>query len=1055
MGLLCAASFAAFAGGLENRLVFKSEEVSLDKFAGWKLSPLKKVEGFAADGSQEKWAALPAADLPAIPSQVQIPKWQGDKDLSFRLQAAWDDSNLYLGITVRDNVHLAQASGEMWRKDSVQIAFASASGFGPEYGLALVEGTPEVFRWSAGDAVDSVSAVKLNVSRKGETTFYDVALPWTSIWAKRPDGPFRMDVIVNDCDESERLGWIELTPGIGKTKDQTKFAIFSLDDPKNPGKMSVSLETPPVLSTDRGSVSFKAMLFNPGQRISEPLDLKVSDISGKKVAGLNQSVSLAKGLNEVSCEWFPSMPSGRGEVVLSAKIGNSPFSERKVSVVTDKAFGMAISQAEASLEDLKKTYDAAKAASISDDYAKAAIAVARRFIPIAKERESLGALLAAIDDADFVGSLCKEQNERLKLVVAGKAKALSVPDPKLDKLEIRDGNFWAGTQPVMLVGGMGFGELQADFPVYRDFGFNSIDFDFVTDASFNMLKGEKDGAGVFDEKAIPKTLEWWKRCADSNLAISFVPTLHYFPFWAMRKYVDITGGDEVDCLPDWSGLRRHEGRRSKVYGAFFPFAIDSANLRRLVGLYYGKLMPELAKAPGFSIVWLMNEPTYTKSDDPNYLNLYRAFLKKKYGTAEELNRKWGSSYADFDKIAKPLKSGDPAKFDFMTFHQDQVASWFEWLAAEARKGNPSTPLSNKPMAWTLLTPENGIDFEREAELWEVPGCDSCRRPISGSYSFEWQDPITLFDFQKSVAPSKPLADFEYHYGEFPGLTAEYARATYFQSYLHGLRKSEFWVWSKGELDPAKPQGAGMQDTNWGQPKCAWGTCTSALDLRRLSKQIAAFPQRPEAMVYFSKPSLFLDSSVAAQGIRNAHEALNSLDAPTGFATDKMIRAGKLKGLKLLVIPEARHVEADVAKGIADFVAAGGKLVLMNECLVKDEAGKPLDNGLAAFSKSIFKASGKSPKDYVAALDAALDASGVSRPVRVMTLDGKPAWPVESRTAVVDGKRVCYLIGLNKEPMKVRLKAAQPVAAFEDLVTGERVEGDSLEIKPMDVRLLSL
>jgi len=85
----------------------------------------------------------------------------------------------------------------------------------------------------------------------------------------------------------------------------------------------------------------------------------------------------------------------------------------------------------------------------------------------------------------------------------------------------------------------------------------------------------------------------------------------------------------------------------------------------------------------------------------------------------------------------------------------------------------------------------------------------------------------------------------------------------------------------------------------------------------------------------------------------------------------------------------------------------------------------------------------------------LTGAGVSRPVRALTQDGKPAWPVECRSAVVDGKRVCYLIGLNKEPMKIRLSASPAVSAWEDLASGEKGSGDSFELKPMEVRLLSL
>jgi len=289
---LCASSFAAPA---ENRLTMKPEELSLGSQAAWKLGPLKKVEGFSADGSLEKWDAIPAIDLPAIPSQLQIGKWSGEKDLSFRLQAAWDDANLYLAVKVRDNVLCSQGGGEMWRKDSVQVGFGSASGYGPEYGLTLIDGSPDVFRWSAGEAKDSVDAVKMKAWRKGDITFYDVAFPWTAIWAARPEGSFKMNVIVNDCDGAERLGWVELTPGIGKSKDPSKFAVFSFENLSKADGISLSLDAAPVMAAERGAVVFKAGVFNPGDKISESFELTVKDASGKKLAELKQPVILEKG----------------------------------------------------------------------------------------------------------------------------------------------------------------------------------------------------------------------------------------------------------------------------------------------------------------------------------------------------------------------------------------------------------------------------------------------------------------------------------------------------------------------------------------------------------------------------------------------------------------------------------------------------------------------------------------------------------------------------------------------------------------------------------------
>jgi len=559
------------------------------------------------------------------------------------------------------------------------------------------------------------------------------------------------------------------------------------------------------------------------------------------------------------------------------------------------------------------------------------------------------------------------------------------------------------------------------------------------------------GPGRYDKTAIPKLRASWDRLRKLNLAISFNPTLHYFPEWALKKHPDITGGDVVDRLPDWSGLGRHKGKRTKTYGGFFPFAIDSLSLRKLVGDYYAALFSGVADHPAFRLVWLMNEPTY-ESKDRHYLQLYREYLRRKFDTVEKANAAWRTHYDRFESIPRPDRSDSPERFDWLTFHLDQVASWFEWLAAEARKHDPNSLLSNKPMAWTLLHPDRGIDWEREAELWDVPGCDAGRNPGNARYSFGWEQAALCFDFQKSVVPDKPLGDFEYHYSHAPGLSEEYAYATYWHSYLHGLRWSNFWVWATGTLGPGKA-GAGMKYTAWSQPRVAWGTAKAALDLRRLAKYVAAFPGPRQVRLYYSRPSLYRDNSRYPGTLTAAYEAANSLDTPVGFVTDKMIRAGKLAGVKLVVVPAAKYVQTDVLRALRDYVNGGGHLLLIGECLTVDEYGRKHPGTPLPANDHITRINTGTARELVDPLEQAETAAGVVRPVRCLSADGKPAWPVECRTVLIDGKRVVSLVGLNKKPSRVHLIAKPPVRAWRDLLTDTKDVPNDFTLQPLEVRLL--
>jgi hypothetical protein len=238
----------------------------------------------------------------------------------------------------------------------------------------------------------------------------------------------------------------------------------------------------------------------------------------------------------------------------------------------------------------------------------------------------------------------------------------------------------------------------------------------------------------------------------------------------------------------------------------------------------------------------------------------------------------------------------------------------------------------------------------------------------------------------------------------------------------------------------------MLHTAWQQPRVAWGTATSALDLRRLARYIAPFPGTPEVAIYYSKPSLCLDGDYSST-LSQTHAATNFLDAPVGFVTDRMILAGKLSPYRLLIVPAAPYVEPDVRQAIADFARNGGRLLLIGDSLSLSPAGAPY--GDAVTGLGLQKIEGPDP----ALLADAFDKAGISRPVRVSS----PArHHVECRSVTVDGKTVIYLLALGKETETIRVAAnGKPLGTWTDLVARSQGQGGEFTLAPQEIRLLQL
>ena len=198
------------------------------------LAGLNRVGAVGEDGFVSDWSGQASFNLPTNASkQVQIAGWGGIDDLSAQASLAYDDNNLYMHVNVKDAVHFAYAGGDIWRGDSVQVAFSKDGAvYRPEYGFSFSGGASSKFSWNSGSAKLGVDAIKLKTSRDEDTkiTSYDLVIPWLAALPSAPVGKVPFTMLINDNDGGERRGYIEWTPGIGNGKDATSMGSLMLLD---------------------------------------------------------------------------------------------------------------------------------------------------------------------------------------------------------------------------------------------------------------------------------------------------------------------------------------------------------------------------------------------------------------------------------------------------------------------------------------------------------------------------------------------------------------------------------------------------------------------------------------------------------------------------------------------------------------------------------------------------------------------------------------------------------------------------------------------------------
>ena len=95
---------------------------------------------------------------------------------------------------------------------------------------------------------------------------------------------------------------------------------------------------------------------------------------------------------------------------------------------------------------------------------------------------------------------------------------------------------------------------------------------------------------------------------------------------------------------------------------------------------------------------------------------FQAFLRKKYGTVDALNRAWDKQYRSFDEIRTVLPYLCWSKreaLDMNNWYTDAMTDWCDWWAVEARKAMPNTVIYQSAGGWGFV--ESGTDYSAQTK----------------------------------------------------------------------------------------------------------------------------------------------------------------------------------------------------------------------------------------------------------------------------------------------------------------------------------------------------
>ncbi len=436
------------------------------------------TEPMVMDGTEGKWIEFAQIQLPANQTQIELKDWSGTEDLSANVYMAYDDHYFYWAAKVTDNHHTPVSGSTMWRGDSIQFAFSPDGTYGPEYGINYMDEQAHLWRFSEGNAEAGVEQITAAAVQDGNTTFYEVRMPWNTIYTEKPEKLLPFSLLLNDNDGAGRRGWIEWTPGIGKAKSPAshgKVHLISKDMP-----WSFWIEGPEELEAGRaGEYTVYAVNWSDEETVLNLSSLSMDiaqaiDVPAHSVAEVTMDFTPTQAM-EFELDFTMAEANGTGtqtEVIRVDVVMTPGELQDKLQRILDK------------LPLLEQQLDIAEAQGLSTDYERINYTVIKQFITYGQGDIANNRLGRAYYVAEQLERLYNEAQSRLQQYLEGSSQPQEVPRYITGTTDISGYSFMGDTivrssgseqrRPIFFTGYGHFGQVREDIPIFQDLGNNII-----------------------------------------------------------------------------------------------------------------------------------------------------------------------------------------------------------------------------------------------------------------------------------------------------------------------------------------------------------------------------------------------------------------------------------------------------------------------------------------------------------------------------------------------------------------------------------------------------
>jgi beta-galactosidase len=185
------------------------------------------------------------------------------------------------------------------------------------------------------------------------------------------------------------------------------------------------------------------------------------------------------------------------------------------------------------------------------------------------------------------------------------------------------------------------------------------------------------------------------------------------PAWLSQKYPEV--------------LRVNADRTRNLHGERHNHCLSSPVYREKIAALNMRLAERYAKHPALA-VWHISNEYGGECHCPLCQERFREFLKKRYGTLDELNTAWWTAfwshtYTDWSQIESPSPIGETnthgLNLSWKRFTTEQFVDFYLCETAPLKRITPSIPCTTN-----LMGTYPGIDYFRLAEVLDVASWDN-------------------------------------------------------------------------------------------------------------------------------------------------------------------------------------------------------------------------------------------------------------------------------------------------------------------------------------------